>query len=86
MHMLKAKGIPEQALSFLHEHSTVDIQHLKLMKSYLENLITNEKQETIFFECLGDNIILHNLMLEAAFENGENLFVSKISSSKWDKR
>ena len=81
MQMLKGKGIPDQALSFLHEHSTVDIQHLKLMKAYLENLIPDEKQETIFFDCLADNVILHNLMLEAAFENGEALFVSRISSA-----
>lgn len=81
MQMLKGKGIPDQALTFLHEHSTIDIQHLKLMKAYLENLIHDEKQEQIFFSCLSDNIILHNLMLEAAFENGEALFANRISSA-----
>lgn len=43
MEMLKAKGIPESAMTFIQEHATVDIAHNKLMAEYLEVAIQNEE-------------------------------------------
>ncbi len=80
INMLKAKGIPENALSFLHEHSTVDVNHLKLMKTYMDSLVTTDEERKVFFESLHDVIVLHNRMLEGAFENGERLFKTTFSS------
>jgi hypothetical protein len=72
--MLKSKGIPENALSFLHEHSTVDIQHLKLMKTYMDSFVSTTKDKEVFAQCLHECSVLHQRVLEAAFENGEVLF------------
>ncbi|MFN8944129.1 MAG: iron-containing redox enzyme family protein [Pseudobdellovibrionaceae bacterium] len=81
MQMLKTKGIPEEAMTFLHEHATVDVNHLKMMRSYLDSLITDECSEEIFFSSLYEVIVLHNRMLEGAFENGERFMESKINNS-----
>ncbi len=43
MEMLKAKGIPESAMTFIQEHATVDIAHNKLMAEYLEVAVQNEE-------------------------------------------
>ena len=80
MAMLKSKGIPEAALSFLHEHSTVDVNHLKLMKTYMDSLVVTKNQREIFFNSLKEVVILHSRMLEGAFENGEYLFKTTFSS------
>ncbi|MBX3018625.1 MAG: iron-containing redox enzyme family protein [Bdellovibrionaceae bacterium] len=74
MQMLKAKGVPEGALTFLHEHSTVDINHLKLMRTYLSEVVRTEDERKLFLGCLRECIVLHTRMLEAAFENGEKMF------------
>lgn len=72
--MLKQKGIPEQAMSFLQEHSVVDIGHNKFMEQYIEALITTDEQEAILRESLVNCVDLHTKVLCCAFENGEKLF------------
>lgn len=74
MAMLSAKGIPHSALTFLEEHATIDINHLKLMRTYMDELIKTENDMKIFKDCLEDCMVLHNRVLEAAFENGELMF------------
>ncbi|MBY0315033.1 MAG: iron-containing redox enzyme family protein [Bdellovibrionales bacterium] len=74
MSMLKTKGVPSAALTFLEEHSTVDAGHLKLMKTYMDTIIDTDAELKIFKDCLYDVMILHNRLLEAAFENGEKNF------------
>lgn len=74
MALLTSKGVPDSAMSFLHEHSTVDFNHLKLMKTYMDSLISNDGDRQIFEECLRDTMVLHNRMLEASFENGEKKY------------
>lgn len=76
MGLLKAKGVPDQALSFLHEHATVDVNHLKLMRTYLAEVVRTDAERELFLECLRECVVLHTRMLEAAFENGERLFGS----------
>lgn len=74
MALLSSKGVPASAMTFLEEHSTVDFNHLKLMKGYMDNIVTNDEEKIVFSECLHDTIVLHHRMLEAAFENGEKKF------------
>lgn len=74
MEMLRGKGVPENALTFLHEHSTVDINHLKLMRTYLSEVVRTDAERDLFLGCLRECIVLHTRMLEASFENGERLF------------
>ena len=39
---LAAAGVPEAAMSFLHEHTTVDVAHNKLMEEYVSRLVRTE--------------------------------------------
>lgn len=79
--LLKTKGVPKNATTFLEEHIKVDVQHLKLINTYMESLLKTNSSQEIFFNSLYDNVVLQNRMLEASFENGEALFSSKISSA-----
>lgn len=78
MDELNRLGVPKEAMSFLHEHATVDIGHNKFMENYIRHLIKDE-------ETLGKVILaarytaqLHYKMLEDAFENGEKRFASTV--------
>lgn len=74
MEMLKAKGVPTKAMSFLEEHATVDVQHLKLMQTYMLEVINSKSKEDLFLKELKVCIKLHSHVLDAAYENGEKLF------------
>jgi pyrroloquinoline quinone (PQQ) biosynthesis protein C len=74
INMLKTKGVPNNALTFLEEHSTVDVGHTKLMINYLEDLIkTPDDLDSIVYS-LKSCVYLHHRVLESAFENGEKIF------------
>jgi hypothetical protein len=42
MAALKAAGVPDAAMTFLHEHVTVDVAHNNLMQEYLRRLVRTE--------------------------------------------
>jgi hypothetical protein len=42
MAALKAAGVPDTAMTFLHEHLTVDLAHNNLMQEYLRRLVRTE--------------------------------------------
>lgn len=77
MEMLESKGVPREALTFIHEHATVDIAHNKLMEAYVNDLLKTENDIKIVEQSVRDATRLHSLLLAAAFENGESLFASK---------
>jgi pyrroloquinoline quinone (PQQ) biosynthesis protein C len=72
--LLKQLGVPENAVTFLDEHSKVDVGHMKMMATYIETLIKSEEDFNLVAETLKDCIILHTRMIESAFENGEKNF------------
>jgi thiaminase len=74
--MLKKIGVPENALSFLEEHATVDVGHNGLMEKYFENLKLSEKDLEDITEAACNTCVLHRKMIEDAFANGEKLFSS----------
>lgn len=79
--MLLKKGIPANAVSFLQEHSEVDIGHNKLMEHYVADLVQTAHDMDIMKESLSVCVDLHTKMLKAAFENGEKLFGPKLKAS-----
>jgi hypothetical protein len=42
MAALKAAGVPDTAMTFLHEHLTVDLAHNNLTQEYLRRLVRTE--------------------------------------------
>lgn len=79
--MLKQKGIPDNAVTFLEEHATVDIGHNKLMELYVAELVKTPEDFEIIKEALTVCVDLHTKMLCSAFENGEKLFGQKFKES-----
>lgn len=67
-------GVPPEALSFLQEHSTIDIGHNKLMETYIRDLVRSEEDFNLVINAALDSCRLHQLMLEAAMANGEKIF------------
>lgn len=75
--MLKLKGVPEEAMTFLEEHATVDVAHNKLMEGYISELVKTQKDADLVIESLRCSVDLHTSMLEAAANNGELLYGQK---------
>ena len=72
--MLKSLGIPEQALTFINEHAKVDPALVKMLAEYMEELVKTDSDIEQLKIGIRDFVVLHNRMLEGAFENGEKLF------------
>ena len=71
---LKKVGVPDSALTFLEEHRSVDEQHNTFMKSYLEELIQNEKDLDDVIHATRNSCQLHGRMIVESFQNGEKLY------------
>jgi hypothetical protein len=65
--LLKA-GIPIEALSFLHEHATVDEIHNKFMEDYVANLVCTEKDFQDVIVSMRDTAYYHTKMMDDAIE------------------
>lgn len=74
MDRLKALGVPENALTFLEEHATVDIGHNRMMERYIKHFVTDDKTFDEVAYALRCSCHLHYAMLAGAFENGEAIF------------
>jgi pyrroloquinoline quinone (PQQ) biosynthesis protein C len=67
-------GVPNEAMTFIHEHATVDIAHNKLMECYIEDLIKTDEDLAHVIYTAQSSCALHGNMIAAAFENGEKLY------------
>jgi hypothetical protein len=71
MDALAGAGVPRGAMRFLHDHSTIDVAHNRMMESYAETLITTERelQSTLYaMRVTGE---LYASMVEAAFASAD---------------
>jgi pyrroloquinoline quinone (PQQ) biosynthesis protein C len=64
-------GVPESALSFLHEHTTVDVAHNKLMDEYIQRLVRTEADLDAVCYAIEVTGELYALMLQGAIEDAE---------------
>ncbi len=74
LEMLSKMGIPNNAVTFLQEHTEVDIGHNKLMEIYVKEMVTSTKIFDEVADTMYSTAYLHKRMLEDAFANGEKLF------------
>lgn len=65
---LSGMGVPMEALTFLEEHSTVDIHHNKLMEGYLRELIKTKSDLEEVVWATKTACVLHGQMVIGAFE------------------
>lgn len=68
---LKTAGVPPNALTFLEEHSEVDVTHNKFMESYCSNLVlTQEDCDEVSYAARSVCVLQHN-MIAAAMDRVE---------------
>ncbi len=70
MRGLSDAGIPIEAMTFLHDHSTIDMGHNKLMEKYVEVLITSEVDLELVVDALKVTADLYVKMINDSFERG----------------
>lgn len=72
MSLLSKIGVPENAMTFLYDHSTIDVAHNKLMEIYIQEMVkTEEDFETVIY-AMKVTAKLYSNMLQEAFEQTDN--------------
>lgn len=74
MESLRSMGVPDKAMGFLEEHTTVDVAHNKLMEEYINTLVTDSDSLEVVSIAIRDSCQLHLNMIEASFKNGEKIY------------
>lgn len=69
--LLMKNGVPEKACQFLKEHSQVDEYHVEAMRGYMNELVTGEELYGIVRDSMEATMVLHNRMIDAAFQRAE---------------
>lgn len=66
MDALEKMSVPREAMTFIHDHSTIDIGHNKMMEGYAQDIIQNEEDLEDVIYSIKVTARLYSLMLEAA--------------------
>lgn len=82
MAALEKSGVPRQAMSFLEEHSTVDVAHCKLMEQYCERLIRTPEQLEAVLYMQRITAELYAKMLEQAIESAGRIELPSPAGSR----
>lgn len=73
---LAAAGVPAEAMTFLQEHTTVDVAHNRLMDEYVTRLVRTEADLAAVSYALEVTATLYGAMLTAAIEAADVRTVS----------
>jgi hypothetical protein len=71
MTALDRVGVPRTAMRFLHDHSTIDVGHNRMMENYAEILITTQRELRSVVYAMQVTGVLYARMIEAAFAAAE---------------
>lgn len=69
MEALKKIGVPEEAMIFIDDHSTIDVGHNKYMEDYIEQLIQTDCDLTSVIYAAKTTARLYAHMVQEAFEH-----------------
>lgn len=72
MDILERTGIPRAAMTFLAEHTTVDVHHNRLMEQYAERLIRDQDDFDAVVYAMRATARLYAAMLQAAIEQADH--------------
>lgn len=72
MEALAAKGVPEEAMTFLKDHCTIDVGHNKLMEGYVEKLVETDADLAAVSYAMQVTARLYANMLDSAVEQARN--------------
>lgn len=62
-------GVPASAMTFIRDHTTIDVAHVKLMDGYIDGLVRDERDFTDVLYAMSATATLYAGMLEAAFRS-----------------
>lgn len=65
---LRAMGVPEAAMSFLLDHTTIDVGHNQLMEAYLAGMVTGQADADAVCAAITATGLLYANMLQGAIE------------------
>ncbi|MBI1365848.1 MAG: hypothetical protein GC153_07805 [Alphaproteobacteria bacterium] len=68
MESLKAAGVPENAMTFLRDHTTIDQGHNKMMERYVDRLVTTQEDVDCIVYAMTTTGYLYQQMLAQAIE------------------
>ena len=60
-------GVPPEAMTFIRDHTTIDVAHVRLMDGYLDTLVKDERDLSDIVYAIAATAKLYVSMLEAAF-------------------
>lgn len=72
MELFKKIGVPSEAMTFIQDHSTIDIGHNKLMEDYVEKLIQTEDDMESVIYAIKTTAKLYANMIDEAFAQVDN--------------
>jgi hypothetical protein len=71
MAALARAGVPPKAMRFLHDHSTIDVAHNRMMETYAKTLITTERELRSAIYAMRVTADLYASMVEAALASAD---------------
>jgi hypothetical protein len=71
MSALERAGVPPEAMTFLHDHSTIDIGHNRMMEEYVRTLVTSQAELASVVYAMKVTGRLYAHMVEAAFAEAD---------------
>lgn len=71
MDALAKAGVPPGAMRFLHDHSTIDVAHNRMMETYAQTLITTERELCSVIYAMRATGVLYAGMVEAALASAD---------------
>ena len=69
---LKAIGVPDNALTFLRDHAEIDVAHNRIMKMYIEGLVTDEPEFESVSRAITTTGMLYGNMMNAAVADSQS--------------
>jgi len=68
---LEAMGVPDEAMSFLLDHTRIDVAHNRLMETYLDGLIAEQSDAAAVCAAIQATALLYENMLRGALERAD---------------
>ena len=71
MDALASAGIPQNAMSFLRDHTEIDVGHTKMMNKYVQHLVKDERDLDCVEYAMKTTAYLYTQMMDQAMKSAE---------------
>jgi len=80
----KSVGVPDEAMSFIHDHATIDIGHNKLMENYIDELVQTEEDFQDVIYAMKVTAKLYADMVLESLESVDQMMFPHFEEGVWD--